>query len=993
VSYVCVPSQVFGAALFAAFGNVGHWPPDFLDIVHRVITADQNKKIDLIVFGSKQLVTKRQYAEALAATRRDLVRLGLAATQSDLPSRRRRLPFNCLTPEYASTDELNALVTWAKGRSQLALPSDRCTAPRITSGDSKGSAMNAKLLSHLLWESAKEAYGDSDDLGPQNHVIRFVHHLLGKEKAEALRKHQMATSASKEKRVVPRSCAAVLHRVLGHVDGWSLRDLGSKIAPALSFPNQMALAYQVYVENMTETKGVRQQTLLQASRSLLDLERKRFRSPPNYLVMAKDGENWIRHHFKKVWFCKIVKPQPVVQARKSAPTTAVVTEHFDNLASALRRLDHLPAAERPKRVLNLDETHGELFKLLDPSYQFPTIGHRAATGGTKHQHMTLIGVCAASGRKYPVYTTLFGGSSLARLSQQWLKTIPLELQHWVHISRNDSGWTTGAIIDSVMRLVADHFREVEKLELSEDKPILMIMDNCRTHKVAAVTKVMKELHIIPVFLPPYTTHVLQPLDVGVFSPLKNCFMIRAMNSVEHAKLFNALDDMDKDETEGGAILRGVRERRVHEMLGVYAIAWYMLPESDVKSAFAKAGVYPLNRDIVLKTHWVHRADIVEFQGGREIPYQDIVAMRGALIQADLLDADGGDESRGDIREIDPSERNLAMVDRLVVARLALLDRALTDSSAQFMKKAVTEHSEEFLKEDPNVKFLRELEQAQILGEEAKEHPESAGPDMSDSGTDAEDPGTSPASSSASIPSQIAREEWSGDENPVSAARARTGSSSGSRDTSPPSGSKRLFVPASFLRQSNNPEDNVFARQLAICDDLEGNSTVFNTVEGASRAIDLAARKDNAQTWAQVQNRLYEFTRERIGAADPVARSKYVREAIEMASDGSGFAALIDLDPRAFRRLQVMVNGVAGHQEKLRKEDPWRNKSSSSRRQSSQPRRSGKRSRDDDEEDTNPDGGKRTKPAEAPRPEVPTLTSRTRGQLKRPVRFTSQSEPD
>jgi hypothetical protein len=58
------------------------------------------------------------------------------------------------------------------------------------------------------------------------------------------------------------------------------------------------------------------------------------------------------------------------------------------------------------------------------------------------------------------------------------------------------------------------------LERSEEKPVILFMDNHRTHITAANIVKARQLHIVLVGLPENTTNELQPLDKHGFMLVK-----------------------------------------------------------------------------------------------------------------------------------------------------------------------------------------------------------------------------------------------------------------------------------------------------------------------------------------------------------------------------------------------------------------------------------------------------------------------------------------
>ncbi|XP_065658144.1 uncharacterized protein LOC136082657 [Hydra vulgaris] len=67
----------------------------------------------------------------------------------------------------------------------------------------------------------------------------------------------------------------------------------------------------------------------------------------------------------------------------------------------------------------------------------------------------------------------------------------------------------------------DHF--VEYGHPSKDHPLLLIMDNHKTHISIELMDKAKEINVVLLTLPPHCSHKLQPLDRSVFRPLKKFY--------------------------------------------------------------------------------------------------------------------------------------------------------------------------------------------------------------------------------------------------------------------------------------------------------------------------------------------------------------------------------------------------------------------------------------------------------------------------------------
>ncbi|KFY29173.1 hypothetical protein V491_00149, partial [Pseudogymnoascus sp. VKM F-3775] len=83
-------------------------------------------------------------------------------------------------------------------------------------------------------------------------------------------------------------------------------------------------------------------------------------------------------------------------------------------------------------------------------------------------------------------------------------------------STSNSGWTSNSHGFEWLRMVF----EPESRVKSRDKPRLLIMDGHASHITANMIAFCMENNIDLLILPPHCSHLLQPLDVGVFGPMK-----------------------------------------------------------------------------------------------------------------------------------------------------------------------------------------------------------------------------------------------------------------------------------------------------------------------------------------------------------------------------------------------------------------------------------------------------------------------------------------
>ncbi|EIW65542.1 hypothetical protein TREMEDRAFT_66455 [Tremella mesenterica DSM 1558] len=109
---------------------------------------------------------------------------------------------------------------------------------------------------------------------------------------------------------------------------------------------------------------------------------------------------------------------------------------------------------------------------------------------------------------------------------------------------------------------------------------LLIVDGHSSHVNYTFLQLCDSLRIAVCILPPHSTHLLQPLDVGVFSPLSSHY------------------------TTVSTQLSVAWEGRVGMSKALFYLifkqAWAnALSESTIRHAFAKAGIHPRNRNVVI----------------------------------------------------------------------------------------------------------------------------------------------------------------------------------------------------------------------------------------------------------------------------------------------------------------------------------------------------------------------------------------------------------
>ncbi|KAL1979209.1 hypothetical protein VTN96DRAFT_6506 [Rasamsonia emersonii] len=110
---------------------------------------------------------------------------------------------------------------------------------------------------------------------------------------------------------------------------------------------------------------------------------------------------------------------------------------------------------------------------------------------------------------------------------------------------------------------------------------LLILDGHSSHATAGFDKFCTERDIIPLYLLPYLSHLLQPLDVSCFSPLKRLYGQKTEEMMQ-----NGIHSINKE-----------------DFLYIYpTVHQHTLSLSNIQSGFAATGLVPLSPERVLSNN-------------------------------------------------------------------------------------------------------------------------------------------------------------------------------------------------------------------------------------------------------------------------------------------------------------------------------------------------------------------------------------------------------
>ncbi|KAJ8306526.1 LOW QUALITY PROTEIN: hypothetical protein KUTeg_017071 [Tegillarca granosa] len=220
--------------------------------------------------------------------------------------------------------------------------------------------------------------------------------------------------------------------------------------------------------------------------------------------------------------------------------------------------------ETPQRIYNIDET-GLSLEHSPPKIISAKDTKPQACTSSRSSNITIIGGGIAVGNNIPPYY-IFPGK---RWNDSFLDGTPAGSSG----ECSESGWSNSSVFHNYM---TRHF--VKYVTVSKDEPLLVLYDGHKSHIQLTLIERAKKNNIILFVLPPHTSHLTQPLDVGCFGPLKSVYnhecqqFLRKNPGIQITKY-------EVGQLSGKAYIKS------------------LTPE-NLASAFRKAGVYPCDKSVI-----------------------------------------------------------------------------------------------------------------------------------------------------------------------------------------------------------------------------------------------------------------------------------------------------------------------------------------------------------------------------------------------------------
>ena len=152
----------------------------------------------------------------------------------------------------------------------------------------------------------------------------------------------------------------------------------------------------------------------------------------------------------------------------------------------------------------------------------------------------------------------------------WYHELPED--YTISVSKN--GWTTDQLGVEWLQKVFEPYTASR----TTGGYRLLILDGHGSHATAGFDRFCMERKIIPLYMPPHSSHLLQPLDVSCFAPLKHLYGQRVQEEMQ----------------------KGIHSVGKEDFIHIYpAVHKQALSSSNIQSGFEATGLVPLSSGRVL----------------------------------------------------------------------------------------------------------------------------------------------------------------------------------------------------------------------------------------------------------------------------------------------------------------------------------------------------------------------------------------------------------
>lgn len=285
------------------------------------------------------------------------------------------------------------------------------------------------------------------------------------------------------------------------------------------------------------------------------------------VAFSKLGQTWwLNFRKRQEKNITIQPPDNVVRGRTVCVRKEAVDQFFHLLNTVL---DARGLGDKPQQIFNCNEMGFQLGRKRVIIPKSASQGYKPTQG--LRDHISVLACFNAAGEDIPpfiIYSKAYPGGVCYKTQGP-----PNALYGW-----SDSGCINSELFK---KWFLKHFLPCAPKE----RPLLLIFDGHRSPVNLEVVEAARKEDIILLCLPPHCSHILQPLDAGLFVLLKQRFVVLIGDGCATDSHFA----VSKKEFSG--VFKGTYQV-VEEEEGI----------RTVKEGFRKCGIYPLNHYVINEGH-------------------------------------------------------------------------------------------------------------------------------------------------------------------------------------------------------------------------------------------------------------------------------------------------------------------------------------------------------------------------------------------------------
>ncbi|XP_059060761.1 uncharacterized protein LOC131853752 [Achroia grisella] len=283
------------------------------------------------------------------------------------------------------------------------------------------------------------------------------------------------------------------------------------------------------------------------------------RVPDSWKVNEMAGNDWFTNFMKRNPRLAIRSPEATSLSRATSFNRTNLKNFFEKYRNVLERYSF-----QPSRIWNVDETG--ITTVQKPKKIVAGKGIKQVGAVTSAERGVLVTLEIATNAIGNAIPCMFVFPRI-RYNDIFVRNGPPEC---IGVG-NQSGWMTQK---EFIRFIY-HF--IHHVKPSKEDPVLLLLENHSSHINVEVVNKAKDNNIVLLSFPPHCSHNLQPLDVGVYGPLKN-YISKAQTSWMSSNPGKTMSIYDLP-----AIVKEALPLALNPM--------------NIINAFKKSGIWPCNEDV------------------------------------------------------------------------------------------------------------------------------------------------------------------------------------------------------------------------------------------------------------------------------------------------------------------------------------------------------------------------------------------------------------